>query len=129
MYKTLVGFVTCLIAALVFCGCGQNKASPKVDALELERAFALKPGAIPGDEPSPAALAAKAVTAIRAQDWPKAVPILTQLRKTKGLTAQQLVAVHNANGNAHVRLVEMDKKGNPDAKATLEMLNNAASAR
>jgi len=129
MRKTLLGFVAALVAAIALCGCGQHKASPKADASELERAFALKPGAPLGDEQTPAALAAKAVAAIRAQDWTKAVPILTQLRTTKGLTAQQLEAVHNANGNAYVRLVEMDKKGNPDAKATLEMLNKAASAR
>ena len=129
MRKTLIGFVVALVAAIALCGCGQNKASPKADASELERAFALKPGATPGDEQTPAALAAKAVDAIRAQHWSKAVAILTQLRTTKGLTAHQSEAVHNANGNAYVQLVEMARKGNQDARATLEMLNKAASAR
>lgn len=129
MRKTPIGFVVALVAAIALCGCGQNKASPKADVSELERAFALKPSATPGDEQTPAALAAKAVAAIRAQDWTKAVPILTQLRTTKGLTAQQLEAVHNANGNASVRLVEMANKGNQDAKATLEMLSKSAASR
>jgi hypothetical protein len=128
MRKVLVGLGSGLIAAIL-CSCSQNKASPKADASELERAFALTAGAIPTDEPTTAALAVKAVAAIRAQDWPKAVPILTQLRTTRGLTAQQLEAVHNANGNAYVRLVEMAKKGSEDAEATLRMLSKSAAVR
>ena len=129
MRYTLAPFLAGLTAALVLCGCGQNKASLKADALELEKAFNLKPGVTPADDRSPAALAAKAVAAIRARDWPNAVSTLTRLRTAKGLTAHQSEVVHNANGNAYVQLAEMARKGNQDARATLEMLKKAASAR
>ena len=127
--SVLVVFAVSLVGALAWCGCGQKKASPKADAGELERAFSLQPGAVPGDETTPAGLAAKAVAAIRAQDWVNAVPMLTQLRTTKGLTPQQFEAVHNANGNAYVRLVELANKGNQEAKETLQMLKKAADRR
>ena len=128
-FHPLITLGLSLLVATALCGCEQKKASPKADATELERAFNLPASATDGNEKSPAALAAKAVAAIRDQDWVKAVPVLTQLRTTKGLTPQQFEAVHNANGNAYVKLVELADKGDQNAKATLEALSRSASRR
>ena len=46
-----------------------------------------------------------------------------------GLTAQQCEAVHNANGNAYVRLVERAGKGDAEAKAALARLSGATAGR
>jgi hypothetical protein len=110
-------------------GCGGEKASLKADAGQLEQAFGIKPGAGSSGDNSPADLAARAVAAIRAGDWVKAVPILAQLRTSKGLTADQFQAVHNANGNAYVKLVELADKGNADAKAVLDSLKKERDRR
>jgi hypothetical protein len=122
-------FAAGLGMVLASSGCGGEKASPKADAGQLEQAFGIKAGATSAGDNSPADLAARAVAAIRAGDWVKAVPILTQLRTTKGLTAHQFQAVHNANGNAYVRLVELADKGNADAKAVLDWLKKERDRR
>jgi hypothetical protein len=123
----LAVLIPLLSASLV--GCGGKNASPKADAMELEQAFGLKPGAPPSEEPTPAGLASRAVAAIRAQDWPKAVSLLGQLRRARELTADQMHAVHNAQGNANVRLVELAGKGNAEAKAALDRSKREADAR
>lgn len=115
--------------ALGWAGCGQKKASPKADRLALEQAFNL-PAATPAPNGnSPAAVAAKAVAAIKAEDWVTAVPLLHQLRSMPGLTADQFEAVHNANGNAYVRLVEMADRGSVEAKAVLDRLKQEHDRR
>lgn len=110
-------------------GCGGQKSSPKADAMELEQAFGLKAGAPPSDEATPAGRASRAVAAIRAQDWVKSVALLDQLRRVRDLTAAQMQAVHNAQGNANVRMVELAAKGNADAKAALDRSKREADAR
>ena len=116
------------ILCISLTGCGK-KASSKADAAELERAFALKSGAPPSEEATPAGLASRAVAAIKAQDWPKAVSLLGQLRKVRDLTSDQMQAVHNAQGNANVRLVELAGKGNAEAKAALDRSKREADTR
>ena len=123
----LVTAVTCFLA-LGLTGCGK-KASSKADAMELEQAFGLKPGAPPSEETTPAGLASRAVAAIHAQDWPKTVSLLGQLRRARDLTADQMHAVHNAQGNANVRLVELACKGDAEAKAALDRSKREADAR
>ena len=59
-------------------------------------------------------------------DWPKKVSFFGQLPQAPGATVGQMPAVQNALGNAYVRLVEPASKGNPEAKATLQMLSEAA---
>ena len=110
-------------------GCGGHKSSPKADSLELEQAFGLKAGAQPSDEAPPAGRASRAVAAIRAQDWVKSLALLEQLRRVRDLTAAQMQAVHNAQGNANVRMVELAAKGNADAKAALDRSKREADAR
>jgi hypothetical protein len=118
--------VSSLCASLTGCG---KKASSKADAMELEQAFGLKPGAPPSEETTPAGLASRAVAAIHAQDWSKAVSLLGQLRRSRDLTADQMHAVHNAQGNANVRLVELAAKGNAEAKAAMERSKSEADQR
>jgi len=110
-------------------GCGGKKASPKADAAELERAFVLQAGATPADSQTPAGLAAGAVAAIKTQDWVKAVGFLDQLRRIRGLTADQMQAVHNAGANAYVRLVELANQGSTEAKAVLDRSKREADRR
>ena len=124
----IVTALACLLAASLV-GCGGKKSSAKADSMELERAFGLKPGAPPSEEPTPAGLASRAVAAIRAQDWPKAVSLLGQLRRARDLTADQMHAVHNAQGNANVRLAELAGKGNAEAKAALDRAKQEADRR
>jgi hypothetical protein len=124
----IVTALVCLMAAGLV-GCGGKKSSARTDAMELERAFGLVPGVAPSEEPTPAGLASRAVAAIRAQDWPKAVSVLGQLRKVRDLTSEQMQAVHNAQGNANVRLVELAAKGNAEAKAALDRSKREAESR
>ena len=109
-------------------GCGK-KASANADAMELEQAFGLKPGAPPSEETTSAGMASRAVAAIHAQDWPKAISILGQLRRARDLTADQMHAMHNAQGNANVRLAELAGKGNAEAKAALDRSKREADSR
>lgn len=116
-----------LILACGGCGSGPKLASPRDDAAALEKAFQLSAAANPSS--GPAALAARAVAAIRAEDWVTAVPLLHQLRTTAGLTAEQFEAVHNANGNAYVRLVEMADRGSAEARGVLDRLKKQQDRR
>jgi hypothetical protein len=122
-------FAAGVSAAVGLCGCEGQKSSPEADAVQLEQAFGVKAGPASRGDNSPADLAATAVTALRSRDWVKALPILTQLRNTKGLTASQLEAVHNASSNAYVKLVGLANKGNPEAKAMLERLDKEQNRR
>jgi len=119
----LTALMGCLAACLLGCG---SKASPKADATELERVFGLKAGAPASDEPTAAGLASRAVAALRAQEWPKAVVLLEQIRKGRGLTAEQSRAVHNATANALGRVIEQADKGDADAQRLLEARKKSA---
>jgi len=118
--------VSFLSASLTGCG---KRTSAKADAVELEQAFDLKAGAPPSEDPTPAGLASRAVAAIQARDWSKAVSLLGQLRRAGDLTPDQMHAVHNAQGNANVRLVELAGKGNAEAQAAVENAKQAADQR
>ena len=118
--------VSLLSASLTGCG---KRASAKTDAVELEQAFGLKAGAPPSEDPTLAGLASRAVAAIQARDWSKAVSLLGQLRRAGDLTPDQMHAVHNAQGNANVRLVELAGKGNAEAQAAVENAKQAADQR
>ncbi len=122
----LVRLSVCLVLAFGlaagFVGCGGKSPSPKADATELEQAFGLKSGGAPSDETSPAGLAARALDAMRAEDWPTAMAFLERLRRSRPLTPDQSRAVHNASANLYVRLAELAARGDPKAQQTLEAL-------
>ena len=120
--------VACLLTA-AFAGCGGGKGSAKSDAAALERAFGLNAGAAPSQEPTPAGAASRAVAALRAQDWPRAVSLLNWMRLYASLTVEQARAVQNAYANANVRLVEQAAKGNAEAKAALDRAKQEADRR
>jgi hypothetical protein len=115
---------------LVSVGCARKQGSPEADLRQLQLAFNLRAdGRSPGNDQSSSGLASTAVEAIRAKDWVKAVPVLMQLRTMPELTPAQFEAVHNANGNAYVRLVEMADKGSAEAAAVLDQLKKASMRR
>lgn len=120
-----------LVCAFVtgWAGCGGKDNSPKADVAELERAFNLTAGAPASGEATPAGQAARAVVAIRAQDWAKAVALLDQLRHVRGLTADQMHAVHNASANAFVRLAELASRGSADAQTLLDRMKKEQERR
>ena len=101
-------------------GCGW-KASPKPDIADLEQAFGLTPGALALPDNTPAGAASRAAAAIRAQDWIKTVALLDQLQHARGLTADQMQAVHNASANAYVRMVQLPARGDADAQKSAEL--------
>lgn len=103
-------------------GCGAKASSAKADATELEQAFALKGGQTSSDETSPAGLAARALQAMRAEDWSTAMAFLERLRRTRALTPDQSRAVHNASANLYVRLAELAAGGDIKAQQTLDAL-------
>ena len=110
-------------------GCGGKITSTKSDAAGLERAFGLKAGEAPSQEPTPAGVASRAVAALRAQDWPRAMSLLDWLRRHASLTVDQARAVQNAYGNASIRLSELADKGNAEAKAALDRSKREAERR
>lgn len=122
------GFVACVLVA-VLAGCGGNKGSAKSDAAQLERAFGLKAGAPPFQESTPAGVASQAVAALRAQDWPRALPLLDWMRRYASLTADQARGVQNAYATTFLRLTEQAAKGNGDAKAALDRAKQEADRR
>jgi len=74
-------------------------------------------------------VASRAVAALRAQDWPRAITLLDWMRLYASLTADQAHAVQNAYANAHLRLTEQAAKGNADAKAALDRTKQEADRR
>ena len=110
-------------------GCGGNRTSAGADAKELEQAFGLKAGAAPSQESTPAGAASRAVAALRAQDWSRAVSLLNWMRLYASLTVDQARAVQNAYADAHLRLTEQAAKGNAEAKAALDRTKQEADRR
>ena len=121
--------VVAFVLAAALAGCGGSKGSARSDAAELERAFGLKAGAAPSQEPTPAGAASRAAAAPRAQDWPRAMSLLNWMRLYASLTADQARAVQNAYGDAHLRLSELAAKGNAEAKAALDRAKQEADRR
>ena len=128
MRMVAVSVVACFLAAGLP-GCSGGKGSTKSDAAELERAFGLKAGAAPSQESTPAGVASRAVAALRAQDWSRAVSLLNWMRLYANLTADQARTVQNAYANAYLCLTELAAKGNAEAKAALDRAKQEADRR
>ena len=128
MRMVAVSVVACFLAAGL-AGCSGGKGSTKSDATELERAFGLKAGAAPSQESTPAGVASRAVAALRAQDWSRAVSLLNWMRLYASLTVDQARAVQNAYADAHLRLTEQAAKGNTEARAALDRAKQEADRR
>jgi hypothetical protein len=127
-HRVAVSVVACFLAAGL-AGCGGGKSSAKSDATELERAFGLKAGDAPSQESTPAGVASRAVAAIRAQDWPRALSLLNWMRMYASLTSDQARAVQSAYVNAHLRLSELAATGNAEAKAALDRAKQQVDRR
>jgi hypothetical protein len=110
-------------------GCGGSRTSAGASAEELKQAFGFKVGDAPSDEPTVKGVASRAIAALRAQDWPKALSLLSWIRLNSGLTLDQARAVQNAYANAHLRLTELAAKGNAEAKAALDRAKQEADRR
>lgn len=121
-------FLAVLLAAGLT-GCGEGISSPKSDVKDLERVFELKPGTPPSPEPTAAAGAARAVAAIREQDWPRALSHLNWMRMYGNLTPDQARAVQTAYASAHRRLSELAANGNLNAKTALDRVKQEAERR
>jgi hypothetical protein len=74
-------------------------------------------------------VASRAVAALRTQDWPRAMSLLSWIRLNPGLTLDQARAVQNAYANAYLRLTEQAAKGNAEAKAALDRVKQEADRR
>ena len=109
--------------------CGGNKTSAGADAKELEQAFGLTAGAAPSQEPTLAGVASRAVAALHAQDWPRAMSCLNWMRQYASLTVDQARTVQTAYANAYLRLTELAAKGNAEAKAALDRAKQEADRR
>jgi hypothetical protein len=129
LIRTMAITVAACFLAAGLAGCGGGKGSARSDAADLERAFDLKPGAAPSQESTPAGVASRAVAALRARDWPRAVSLLNWVRLYASLTVDQARAVQNAYANAHLRLTEQAAKGNAEAKAALDRAKQEADRR
>jgi len=128
MRVAAIKILICFLAAAL-AGCSGGNGSPKSDAAELERAFALKAGAQPSPESTPAGVASRAVAALRAQDWARAISLLDWLRLYARLTADQARVVQRAYADAHIRLTQQAANGNAEAKAALDRAKQEAERR
>jgi hypothetical protein len=128
MCRVAAVVVACFLG-IVWTGCGGGKGSVKSDAAELERAFGLKAGDAPSQESTPPAVASRAVGALKAQDCPRALPLLNWLRLYASLTVDQARAVQNAYASVHLQVGALAANGNPEAKAALDRAKQEADRR
>lgn len=128
LMRVAVKILICFLAA-VLAGCGGDNGSPKSDAAELERAFALKTGEQPSQESTPAGVASRAVAALRAKEWSRALSLLNWIRLYASLTPDQAHAVQKAYADAHHRLTQQAAKGDAKAQAALDRARQEADRR
>ncbi len=128
MRFVVVGFLVLFLASGLY-GCGRDKGSAKSDAGELEQAFGLISGAPPSQESTPEAVASRAVEALRAQDWPRALSLLEWMRVYAKLTPDQARVVQKVSGKVYIRISELAANGNAEAKAALDRARKEAERR
>jgi hypothetical protein len=114
------------VSLLAMGGCGK-KQDVKTETSNLEKAFAA-PGAPSQDDPVQNCINA-AMTAIKSNDYPAALSALDALRKQKGLTASQRMAVNSAAGQIEADLVRRAAAGDQKAKAALDGMRQVGDQR
>jgi hypothetical protein len=135
-------YVRCLLLATVslldLAGCAKTP-DPKRQAAELEKAFpaaAQTPAATGQAEPGAVAPASgsqanayvnAALTAVRSNDLAGAVVLLDNVVRQPGLTADQLIAAHEARRAWIGGLTTRAAQGDESAKAALATIEKARS--
>ncbi len=105
-----------LIGAL--CGCTQSEPTPEAGLQELQTAF-------PGTAGNPAL--ELAIAAARTNDLGVGVVALQDVKRTEGLSAQQLQSVEQASQALTAELLRRAAAGDPRAKADLELIERSRS--
>ena len=104
-----------LLAVLFAMGC---KKGVEADVAPLEKAFPQAATASP-EQKAVSDLVADAMTAARANDYPKAAASLTVLRNQPVLTSDQRAAIQDAMGNIQMELARRAEAGDAAAAAAL----------
>lgn len=107
-----------LFLTLALCGCRDNPPTPEAGLQELQSAF-------PESSGNPAL--ALALAAARTNDLGVGVVALQDIKRSEGLTAQQLQSVEQASQALTAELLRRAATGDARARADLELIERSRS--
>jgi hypothetical protein len=126
-----------LATVLSLVACGQKKLDVKTGLTQLEQAFPTAAHsaaptetqtAIPRETASETQVAVRsAVAAVRTNDCVKGVVALERIEQTRGVTADQLMAIARAKQAIMSELINRAARGDPQAQAQLAAIERTRS--
>lgn len=139
LHRFLAGAVGLALTGLV--GCGEKdvaKIAPKDEVSVLKDAFPATPGAAASDASSPqsytsyafgsaaepSAYVEAAATAVKLNDHSTAIFILNNLNTKSNLTGKQYMAIHEGMQVLQADLIRRAERGDPKAKADMELVKS-----
>ena len=137
LHHLLTGTVGVALLGLV--GCGEKdvtKVVPKDEVSVLKEAFPGTPGEAKSQTPEPYSTYAfggtaepsdyveAAATAIKLNDHPTAIFILNNLNSKTNLTGKQYMAIHEGMQVLQADLIRRAERGDPKAKADMELVKS-----